>query len=259
MEICYNINNMIKVSTNIYCDNKNGGNTMKKIFFLVSLIVILGSLAFAQNTNSSMKSMDHNNMKMGISSTNVMTPVENIISKKFNSYEKYEEYAHQIMMADNSKYLTNDSGNIFAVYMTLHHEAAIITSLGIKDITVDPDVIKLADGIAKGQIKEVKEMQKLISSKVLKGNYSRGFDDEMESIMDSMMSEMDIPNYALSSTEGTKLFLENMIVHHEGAIEMAEAYIKVGKNPKLLKICNDILKTQGKEIEQMQKMLELYK
>ena len=50
-----------------------------------------------------------------------------------------------------------------------------------------------------------------------------------------------------------------MIVHHEGAIEMAEAYIKVGKNPKLLKICNDILKTQGKEIEQMQKMLELYK
>ena len=77
--------------------------------------------------------------------------------------------------------------------------------------------------------------------------------------MDSMMSEMDIPNYALSSTEGTKLFLENMIVHHEGAIEMAEAYIKVGKNPKLLKICNDILKTQGKEIEQMQKMLELYK
>ena len=47
MEICYNINNMIKVSTNIYCDNKNGGNTMKKIVFLFFFIVILGSLAIA--------------------------------------------------------------------------------------------------------------------------------------------------------------------------------------------------------------------
>lgn len=232
---------------------------MKKIFFLVSLIVISGSLVFAENSNNKMAVMDHSSMAMGILDINVMTSIEKITAKKFNSYEKYEEFAHQIMMADNGKYLTNDTGNIFAVYMMLHHEAAIITSLGIKDITVDPDVAKLADGIAKGQIKEVKEMQRLISSNTLKGNNRKNFNNEMENIMDSMMSEMNIPNYSLTSTESTKLYLENMIIHHEGAIQMAEAYIKVGKNPKLLKISSDILKTQGKEIEQMQKMLKVYK
>ena len=76
--------------------------------------------------------------------------------------------------------------------------------------------------------------------------------------MDSMMSEMKIPKGSLTPQESTKLYLENMIVHHGGAIKMAEEYIKIGKDPKLLEISNSILKTQGKEIEQMEKMLEKY-
>ena len=232
---------------------------MKKIIFMTVIIMCLSILSCVEkNSNDNMKTVDHSNMKMESSTTNVMTPIEEITSKNFNSYEKYEEFAHQLMMGDNSKYLTNDSGNIFAVYMILHHEAAIVTSLGIKDITTDPETAKLASGIAEGQIKEVKEMQDLLSSSTLKGNDSNGFNEKMKGIMDSMMSEMKIPKGSLTPQESTKLYLENMIVHHGGAIKMAEEYIKIGKDPKLLEISNSILKTQGKEIEQMEKMLEKY-
>ena len=232
---------------------------MKKIIFMTVIIMCLSILSCVEkNSNDNMKTVDHSNMKMESSTTNVMTPIEEITSKNFNSYEKYEEFAHQLMMGDNSKYLTNDSGNIFAVYMILHHEAAIVTSLGIKDITTDPETAKLASGIAEGQIKEVKEMQDLLSSSTLKGNDSNGFNEKMKGIMDSMMSEMKIPKGSLTPQESTKLYLENMIVHHEGAIKMAEEYIKIGKDPKLLEISDSILKTQGKEIEQMEKMLEKY-
>ena len=232
---------------------------MKKIIFMTVIIMCLSILSCGdKNSNDNTKTVDHSSMKMEPTTINVMTPIEEITSEKFDSYEKYEKFAHQLMMADNSKYLTNDSGNIFAVYMILHHEAAVITSLGIKDATTDPEVTKLASGIAEAQIKEVKEMQDLLSSSTLKGNDSNEFNEKMKDIMDSMMSEMKIPDGSLIPQESTKLYLENMIVHHEGAIKMAEEYIKIGKEPKLLEISNSILKTQGKEIEQMEKMLEKY-
>ncbi len=232
---------------------------MKKIIFITVIIMCLSILSCGdKNSDDNMKTVDHSSMKMEPSTIDVMTPIEEITSEKFDNYEKYEKFSHQLMMADNSKYLTNDSGNIFAVYMTLHHEAAVVTSLGIKETTTDPEVTKLASGIAEVQIKEVKEMQNLLSSSTLKGNDSNGFNEKMKGIMDSMMSEMKMPDASLIPQESTKLYIENMIVHHEGAIKMAEEYIKIGKDPKLLEISNSILKTQGKEIEQMEKMLEKY-
>jgi uncharacterized protein (DUF305 family) len=48
-----------------------------------------------------------------------------------------------------------------------------------------------------------------------------------------------------------KAFLEGMIVHHEGAIEMSKALIAGTKRPELIKLGNDIIIAQTKEIEMM--------
>ena len=47
-----------------------------------------------------------------------------------------------------------------------------------------------------------------------------------------------------------------MIAHHEGAVEMAKAYLKIGKNPRLLQISRDVIATQPKEIDEMKTLLK---
>jgi len=46
-------------------------------------------------------------------------------------------------------------------------------------------------------------------------------------------------------------FLTEMIVHHEGAVSMARTLVAGTKRPELLKLGNDIITAQTKEIEMM--------
>ncbi len=48
-----------------------------------------------------------------------------------------------------------------------------------------------------------------------------------------------------------RAFLQEMIVHHEGAIDMAEALLKNTKRPELVKLGNDIIKAQTGEVSMM--------
>ena len=52
-----------------------------------------------------------------------------------------------------------------------------------------------------------------------------------------------------------KIFLTDMIVHHQGAVDMAEALLKETKRPELQKMGKDIIEVQNKEIEQMESWL----
>lgn len=56
--------------------------------------------------------------------------------------------------------------------------------------------------------------------------------------------------------EFDKAFLEEMIVHHEGAVDMAEALLKNTKRPELQKLGNDIITAQTGEIRMMREWLQ---
>ncbi len=49
-----------------------------------------------------------------------------------------------------------------------------------------------------------------------------------------------------------KAFLDGMIVHHQGAVEMSKVLVAGTKRPELVKFGNDIITAQTKEIEMMQ-------
>lgn len=71
------------------------------------------------------------------------------------------------------------------------------------------------------------------------------------SSMSGMMMDM---NAALRGKTGDALdraFIDEMIIHHEGAVEMAEILLAGTKRPELVKLGNDIITAQTREIEMM--------
>jgi uncharacterized protein (DUF305 family) len=51
-------------------------------------------------------------------------------------------------------------------------------------------------------------------------------------------------------------FASMMKVHHQGAIDMAEAELRDGKDTQMRRMANDIIRTQKKEISQLDKFLQ---
>lgn len=188
----------------------------------------------------------------------ILTSVNDIISKKYEFFKEYESYAHMIMMNSNSdKFLTNDIANNFVIFMIPHHEAAIISSLGVIEYTKDSKVKSLAEEIVKSQKKEVIQMQNLLKSGDLRGNNNPEFKITLEKIMSEMMKDMSIyKSNSNTSKDITTSYLKNMIIHHNGAIKMAQAYLEQGKNQILLNMCENIISSQENEIKKMNELLK---
>ncbi len=76
------------------------------------------------------------------------------------------------------------------------------------------------------------------------------------SMMDGngMQGTMDGMTMGLEGKTGDALdlaFLNEMIVHHQGAIDMAQTLLKGTKRPELIKLGNDIITAQTGEIQMM--------
>lgn len=188
----------------------------------------------------------------------VLTPLKDVIPQNLKGFKEYDEYAHSLMMSNSSQvFLTEDVGNNFVIYMIPHHEAAIILSIGVLKYTQNTKVKNLADRIVRTQEKEVEFMQKLLELGELRGNDNEKFLPIMKKIMMKMMKCMKSYNgQANNAEEITKSYLQNMIIHHEGAISMAKEYLKFGKNKELIKISNGIILSQDEEIKEMKQILK---
>lgn len=69
--------------------------------------------------------------------------------------------------------------------------------------------------------------------------------------MHSMMMDMTSRMKGKTGDELDKIFLEDMIVHHQGAVDMALLLQKGTKRPELQKMAKDIIDVQTKEIDMM--------
>lgn len=135
---------------------------------------------------------------------------------------------------------------IFAEMMIPHHEQAIeMSELALK-LSQDPEVLALAQEILDAQAPEIEQMKTW-------GNLN------LEAHAGHTMMGMLTPAQmsALAAATGSafdRLFLEGMIVHHEGAIQMAQMVIQ-SPNAEARKLGEQIVVSQAAEIKLMQKML----
>lgn len=56
--------------------------------------------------------------------------------------------------------------------------------------------------------------------------------------------------------ERDEAFIENMIVHHQSAVDMSEVLLTSTRRPELKQLAKDIISAQTKEIEMMQGWLK---
>ena len=74
--------------------------------------------------------------------------------------------------------------------------------------------------------------------------------------MPGMMSDTQMQELtAATGAEFDRLFLQLMIVHHQGAIEMADTELAQGSNPAALALAESIKTSQTAKITQMQQLL----
>lgn len=92
-----------------------------------------------------------------------------------------------------------------------------------------------------------------MSNSSMMGSHMMGNGSTMEgSSMQGMMDDMMARLKGKTGDEFDKAFLSEMIVHHQGAVEMAQAVLKSSNRPELIQLANDIMTAQRKEITMMQ-------
>jgi uncharacterized protein (DUF305 family) len=159
---------------------------------------------------------------------------------------------------------------MFARMMIPHHEQALELSVLALAHSTDGEVRDLAQRIYDGQGPEIELMRSWLGNKAS----SEGLHHEMpdgtmmdndtmgENMMDSedmagMASEENLAELAsLTSPEFDGLFLQLMIAHHEGALEMVEM-IEDSANAEALALAEEISVAQRAEIEEMTALLEI--
>lgn len=144
----------------------------------------------------------------------------------------------------------NAADSTFAMMMIPHHQQAVeMSEIILGKSEVDQRVSEIAQQIKDTQTPEIELMQSWLRSW---GTPSAGDMDHG----DGMMSEDDMTALEAANGAGAaRIFLEQMIVHHEGAIEMARAELEDGINPDALALAQTIIDAQTAEIATMQDLL----
>ncbi|WP_030674413.1 DUF305 domain-containing protein [Streptomyces cellulosae] len=156
----------------------------------------------------------------------------------------------------------NDADVDFSTEMIQHHRQAVTMANLAADRASSQEVKDLAAKIKGAQDPEIKTMSGWLTAwgeEVPEDMSSMpGMDHDMSSMPDmpGMMSSEDMGKLdKASGTEFDKMFLEMMVQHHEGAVEMAKTEKAKGEYGPAVKLADDVITAQTAEIQQMNKML----
>lgn len=153
-----------------------------------------------------------------------------------------------------------EADEMFVTMMIPHHQQAIEMSdiLLAKD-GVDARVVELAEQIKAAQGPEIDKMLGWLEDWGVDYDPDSmgGMDHGSMGGDDSMMSEEDMTLLEnADAAEASRLFLEQMIVHHEGAVDMAQTALDEAQNPDVLDLAQQVIDDQTAEIAAMQELLE---
>jgi uncharacterized protein (DUF305 family) len=145
----------------------------------------------------------------------------------------------------------NGADRAFVADMIPHHQSAVEMAEIARERGASQFVKKLAGDIIRTQNAEISTMREqdaqLAGAAIKPG--SLGVPDHMKGMNDD-------PQALRSAQPFDRAFIEMMIPHHQGAIEMARAELANGKDPELTALAQQIIDAQEREIREMRKHLD---
>jgi uncharacterized protein (DUF305 family) len=152
----------------------------------------------------------------------------------------------------------NGADIMFVQMMIPHHEQAVEMSvLILAKQGVDAEVVALAEQIRSAQDPEIDLMEQWLDDWGLPsmsgmGGMDHGGSGGMGGMMtDEQMAELESADGATGAT----LFLELMIEHHVGAVDMADQVIDNGRDADVRALAEQIIVSQNVEIAQMRELV----
>lgn len=146
----------------------------------------------------------------------------------------------------------SSSEQMFAQMMIPHHEQAVEMAELAETRTQNPEVLEIAAKIKAGQEPEIVLMETWVLDE-------GGHDSHAgHGGMDGMLSEDELEQLSQASgSEFDKLFLEGMIKHHEGALDML-VMLEGSENEVVIGLKDKIRTAQEAEIAEMKALLASY-
>jgi uncharacterized protein (DUF305 family) len=153
--------------------------------------------------------------------------------------------------------------------MSAHHAQAVDMSMIILEKTEDPELHTVATDIARTQQAQIGIMQGWLMAWDLNARGARppmawmeghdhgGGGGEVPDTMPGLASSEEM--VSLEEAEGVEaeiLFLELMIAHHRGGVEMAEAEVELGQEELVTDFAQGMADAQLKEIDLMEGMID---
>lgn len=160
--------------------------------------------------------------------------------------------------------LEKASGKTFDIYwmsqMIAHHNIAVDMANFVLKNGKDAKVKKAAQDIVNVQSLEVKQMTGWLKSWYnAKPNVAQMklMVTDMQPMVDASQGKM--PGHDMAMGNPDKNFLENMIPHHQSAVDMAKLALKKALRPELKTFAQGVIDVQSKEITQYQTWLKTMK
>lgn len=178
----------------------------------------------------------------------------------------------------------NQADVMFAMMMIPHHAQAVqMSELVLAHDDLSPEVTDLAQRIRDAQEPEIEQMSGWLEQWGYPAGMGEGMGEGMGGIgegmgdmpyggpsdagmgvddmggmgsMSGMLSAEDMQALAdATGPDATRLFLEGMIEHHRGAIEMSERQVEQGRYPDAIALAEQIIRSQQAEIIEMETLL----
>ena len=139
----------------------------------------------------------------------------------------------------------------FVAEMVPHHQSAVEMAKIAQRRGESAFVKKLADDIVTSQSTEIRTLRREDEALDV-----AGIKRERLPMPAGMMGMDDDPKALEGADPFDRAFIEMMIPHHKGAIEMAKVELAKGEDPELKALAQDVVDAQTREIQAMERRLE---
>lgn len=182
--------------------------------------------------------------------------VENPIDHVDHQHEKIFPVNEMVTLMDDMMVKMHDqtpsrnNNADFATMMITHHVGAVEMSELLLEKGKDPILKSFAEEVIAAQNTEIEQMKNFQNTREISTDYEK-FQQALNQSMAAMMDK----NIKVHD-DIDKDYAQQMIPHHKSAVEMAEVYLKFGKQPELLKLSKSIVAEQNKEIAELEMWLQ---